>query len=130
MGEVVMWYVIQTKSGDELKLKQLLEATLDHRYYRQCFVPLYEAVRRRQGKCLIKILKLFPGYLFIDTDTPMEVHEALRAIPDFATVLGVRDDPESEKVFMPITDDDADFLDSIMDDGIMHVKIGGFPCGY
>ena len=117
-----MWYVIQTKSGEELRLKELIEATLDRAYYRECFVPLYEAVRRRQGRCLIKILKLFPGYLFIDTDTPMEVHKALKTIPDFATVLGVRDEPDAEKIFLPITKDDADFLDSITEDGIMHVS--------
>ena len=117
-----MWYVIQAKSGDELRLKELLEATLDHAYYRECFVPLYEAVRRRQGKCLIKILKLFPGYLFIDTDMPVEVDRALKAMPDFATVLGTRDEADSEKIFLPITKDDADFLDSITEDGIMHVS--------
>ena len=117
-----MWYVIQAKSGDEQKLKLLLEARLEQEYYRQCFVPLYEAVRRRQDKCLIIMRRLFPGYLFIDTDNPLEVYKALKKIPDFASILGVKETLESQKLFIPISGDDEDFLNSLLNDGIMHVS--------
>ena len=117
-----MWYVIQTKSGDEQKLQLLLEERLGNEYYRQCFVPLYECVRRRKDKCLIMMLRLFPGYLLIDTDYPDEVHNALKGIPDFAVVLGAKENSESQKTFIPISTDDEEFLRSILDDGVMRVS--------
>ena len=117
-----MWYVIQSKTGDEHKIKSLLEEKLDEAYYRRCFVPLYESVRHRQNKSLIMIKKLFPGYFFIDTEYPEKVHQVLKEIPDYADVLGAKEDKQKEKFFIPIGKDDESFLESILEDGIMHVS--------
>lgn len=117
-----MWYVIQAKTGDEHKVKLLLESKLDKKYYNQCFEPLYESVRHRQEKSLILLRKLLPGYFFIDTDFPVEVHKALRTIPDFASVLGVKEEKDKEKDFIPISKDDENFLNSILAEGIMRVS--------
>ena len=117
-----MWYVIQAKTGDEQKVKALLETQLSGKYYADCFIPLYESVRRRQQKSLIELRRLLPGYLFIDTDFPEEVHKAIKKIPDFAAVLGAKEEKDKEKVFIPIGEEDRQFLDSVLDDGIMHVS--------
>ncbi|MCR5778527.1 MAG: hypothetical protein K6G84_14100 [Lachnospiraceae bacterium] len=117
-----MWYVLQVKTGDEQKLKAMLESRLDGKYYNKCVIPLYESVRRRKEKCLIVLCRLLPGYILIDTDNPLEVHEALKSIPDFTVILGTRDNEESEKTFLPISKDDENFFESILDDGIMHVS--------
>lgn len=31
---------------------------------------------------------MFPGYIFIDTDTPEQVYEALKNVPAFTSLLG------------------------------------------
>lgn len=117
-----MWYVIQVMSGDEQKMKLLLEDRVDSRIYRKCIVPAYESVRRRQGKCLIMLRRLFPGYMLIDTDEPEKVHDALKKIPHFTSLLGVREKTEEQRVFIPIGNNDEEFLKSILDDGIMRVS--------
>ncbi len=117
-----MWYVIQVRTGEEQKTKLMLDERLDHEYYKDCFIPLYECVRRRKDRCLIMIRRLFPGYIFIDTDYPVEVHKALKKIPDFTSLLGIRDDPDEEKVFVPVSSEDEEFLDSILENGIMRVS--------
>ncbi len=117
-----MWYVIQVKSGDEQRLKLIIENGLEDKYYRNCIIPLYESVRRRKEKCLIMIRKLLPGYILIDTDDPIEVNKVLKRIPEFTSILGSKEDEESEKVFIPISKDDEEFLKSILDNGIMRVS--------
>lgn len=117
-----MWYVIQTKTGDEQKVKLMLETKLDKKYYNQCFEPLYEAVRHRQEKSLIMLRKLLPGYFFIDTNNPVEVHQTLKSIPNFTSVLGVKEEKNKEKDFIPISKDDENFLNSILAEGIMRVS--------
>ena len=117
-----MWYVIQVKSGDEQRLKLMIESRLESKYYREFIIPLYESVRRRKEKCLIMMKKLLPGYILIDTDDPMEVNKVLKKIPEFTVILGTRDNTETEKRFIPIGKDDEEFLKSILDNGIMHVS--------
>ena len=117
-----MWYVIQSKTGDENKIKLLLDELLDKSCYNRCFVPLYESVRHRQEKSLIMMKKLLPGYLFVETDYPEKVHHVLRSLPDYADVLGARENREKEKCFVPVGKEDESFFDSILEDGIMHVS--------
>ena len=117
-----MWYVIRVKSGDEQKLKSMIESRLEKEYYRDCIIPVYESVRRRKEKCLIMLCRLLPGYILIDTDNPMEVDKALKRIPYFTEILGTRENKESEKIFIPIGKEDEEFLKSILDDGVMHVS--------
>ncbi len=117
-----MWYVIQVISGDEQKMKLLMEDRLDRSLYRKCIVPTFESVRRRKGTCLIMLRRLFPGYILIDTDKPEEVHDGLKKIPYFTSLLGVREKDEEQRVFIPIGKDDEEFLNSILDDGIMRVS--------
>ncbi|SFL40751.1 Transcription antitermination factor NusG [Lachnospiraceae bacterium KH1T2] len=117
-----MWYVIQVKSGEEQNTKFWLEERLDSKIYRKCVVPVYESVRRRKDKCLIMLRRLFPGYILIDTDEPAVVHDALKKIPQFTSLLGVIEKNNEQKIFIPISKDDEEFLKSILDDGIMHVS--------
>ena len=117
-----MWYVIQVKSGDEQKLKLLLEERIDRGLCRKCLVPVYESVRRRKDTCLIMLRRLFPGYILIDTDKPDEVHNELKKIPYFTSLLGIREKDETQRIFIPISRDDEEFLKSIFDDGIMRVS--------
>ena len=63
-----MWYAIQTKTGREQELQDLLKKYRDETGYRNCFQLKRETVRRYQGDCIIYTETLFPGYLFVDTD--------------------------------------------------------------
>ncbi len=117
-----MWYMIQVKTGEEQKLKLIIERRLEPKYYRNCIIPLCESVRRRKDKCLIMVRRLFPGYMLIDTDNPEEVHKVLKDISDFKAILGTKENNDSENIFVPIDKEDEEFYKSILDNGIMRVS--------
>lgn len=118
-----MWYVIQTHSGNETEVKCFLEASLDKKAYRKCFVPVYEEVRHRGGNSRILFRKLFPGYLFIDIDEEnlKTANQVLKRFPEFTRILGT-DDENGVKLFTPIEPDEERFLETLLTDGILHVS--------
>ena len=116
-----MWYVVQTKSGDEEKIVYALNSLLDEESNEQCFTPLFEDVRRTGNETKIIYKKLFPEYLFIETEKPDLVSEALRSVPNFSRVLGSRDN-EGNRIFIPVDDKDKEFIQSLLIGGVMRVS--------
>ena len=117
-GEAMLknrWYVIQTKSGDEEELQGFIESVLPAGLEVSFFIPLYEDVWRSGGRGHISIQRLFPGYLFAETAMPEELFMVLKKIPRFTRLLNMEDD-SGEKVFLSISEDDEDFLKSLMDE--------------
>ena len=116
-----MWYVIQTVSGDEEYVTSYIERYIEKELYEECFIPLYEEVRHKEKRNRILIRRLFPGYVFIDTDDPALIFERLKLMKEFFRVLGTEAET-GEKIFIPVNENDTGFLQSILDDGIMHVS--------
>ncbi len=116
-----MWYVIQVKSGEETRMKALLDKLRDDAAYGECFVPLFEDVKRSGGKCSISFRRLFPGYIFVETDEPDRLFDTLRGIRDFTRLLGSTE-PDGNKVFIPIGDKDQAFMKTMFEDGLMHIS--------
>jgi transcription antitermination factor NusG len=85
------------------------------------FIPMFEDVRKKDGKARIQMRRLFPGYFFIETDTPEDVFDALKRIPEFTRLLGSEEDDEGA-VFTPVEGDDQKFLESLMENGVMRVS--------
>lgn len=85
--EVNMWYVLQTMTGDEEELVHMIRRLLPSRCYTDCFVPYYERVWRKQQKSYVHVERLFPGYVFILTDTPDDVFMELKRVPAMSKLL-------------------------------------------
>ena len=115
-----MWYVIQTMSGKEHEVCLWINTYVDKDLYERCFVPLYEDVWRKEGIGHISIKRLFTGYLFVETDTPKELYNALKVIPQMTEILSVED--KNEKSFIPLHKEEELFFDTILSDGIMKVS--------
>ena len=103
--------------------KSFLETSLDATSYRKCLIPIYEEVRHRRGSSRILFRKLFPGYLFIDIDkdNAVLVNQVLKKIPRFTRILNVKDN-EGMKLFTPIEPHEQQFLEALLEDGILHVS--------
>ena len=82
-----MWYVIQTVTGTEEELKEQIESIAEKEVCRECLVPLCENVWRKEGIGHISIQRLFPGYLFVDTDQPKEIYRIQKEIQEQSQVV-------------------------------------------
>ena len=118
-----MWYVIPTKIGCEDSLCEWVKAYLDPCTYTRCFVARYEEVRRKEGVAYIHIQKMFPGYLFLETEHPEEVLEQLDKNSKVSALISVGSDGKRE--LLPIQRGEERFLQNVLEDGVLKVSCIG-----
>lgn len=83
-----VWYAIQTMTGREQELIDIVNTRTDHSTYERCFCVRREAVWRREGRYITHIEAMFPGYVFVETNQPEAFYLQLRKIPKFSRLLG------------------------------------------
>ena len=115
-----MWYVIQTRTGQEQEVCAWINTHVDKNSYKRCFVPLFEDVWRREGIGHINVKTMFPGYVFLETDTPRQVYQELKALPKMSSVLYIEEG--EEKAFASLYPEEEQFFDSILSDGMLRVS--------
>lgn len=101
-----MWYVIQVFGGKEQTTLDLLKRFVDEGVLQEAFVPRREVMRRNDGVTTRVIEVLFPGYLFVVTETPRELCAQLKGVPAFTRMLG-----GSDKRFIPLNQSEIDCLE-------------------
>ena len=99
-----MWYVIQTSTGREEKIKQECEQRISKDVLSHCVLPLYEEKIKYKGQWHIQKKKLFPGYLFLIPENLDELHEQLKRVEAMTKLLGAGDD------IIALTQNEIDFL--------------------
>lgn len=89
-----MWYVIQTITGKEIELVDVIEKLLKEKYrrtckksYEKCFVIRREYVWRLEGRFRLHIEPLFPSYVFVESSTPDAFFYDLKQIPKLSKLL-------------------------------------------
>ncbi len=107
---IMLWYAIQTFTGKEEQLTEMIRRVVPERYFGECFVPYFERLRCWRQQNQIHILRLFPGYIFISTDTIEDVFQRLKKIPAMSKVLTA-----GAFEFTPLYDSEAEFLKEILD---------------
>lgn len=97
-------YVIQVVGGQETKAVELI-ARVACDVVQECFVPRREIMRRIDGAWHKRRERLFPGYVFVQTDDPVRVQQLLRTVPTFTRMLGSAGD-----TFLPLTRDEVTWI--------------------
>ena len=79
----LMYYVIQVKTGKEetmiADIKKQLKELSDY----DVFAPYRKALRKYKGIQKEVVERCFPGYIFVNTNKPKELFEALYWTPGF-----------------------------------------------
>lgn len=83
-----MWYVIQTITGMEKELVEIIDKVLAGDGYKQCFVIQRECVWRIEGLYCVHIEPLFPSYVFVETSSPERFFFSLKRVPKLTKLLG------------------------------------------
>lgn len=98
-----MWYVIQVYTGKELEIaKQCRERVADEG--EDVFVPLAERWTKIRGERTLITSRLFPGYVFIETEKIEDFYKRLNRIYAMTKVLRTGDE------MTPIQKEEEEYL--------------------
>ena len=98
-----MWYVIQVYTGKELEIaQQCRDRVADEG--EDVFVPLAERWTKIRGERTQITSRLFPGYVFIETDKIEDFHKRLNRIYAMTKVLRTGDE------MTPIQKEEEEYL--------------------
>ncbi len=106
-----MWYVIQTLTGREEEVVRMVKKILPQNTYAGCFVAYYERIWRKQQQSLVHVERLFPGYVFIETEDPEEVYRCLKGVPAMTKLVS-----DGMFTFLPLERGEEDFLRDLLGD--------------
>lgn len=86
------WYVVQTYSGYERKVKLSLEEQFGHSDCKELMgeivIPTEEVVEVRKGQKKISSRKFFPGYILVHVEMVQEVWYLIKNTPKVTGFLG------------------------------------------
>lgn len=114
----VMWYVIQTVTGQEEILTDMIRKIIPGKYYRECFYIRRECADREGDGWRVYQSVLFPGYVFVDTDMPEKVYYSLKGVPKLTKLLKSAEEAAREELFfLRVSDEEKEFLENIQSEG-------------
>ena len=126
---VVMWYVIQTKSGQEEPMRERVEKMLPLHSYEDCKILYYVKKKKYLGEWHEERERLLPGYMFLVTDDPEPVSETLDRMTEFTRILGTGSSfcpirPEEEELLNKLTNgkDEIGMSYGVIEKGILKVR--------
>ena len=96
-----MWYVIQTTTGREEELTDVLKSMLPQTICEKSFFIRRETCWRLKGKHKIQQEVLFPGYVFVQTQAPETLFYQLKKVPKLSKLLS-----DGEEEFLPVREDE------------------------
>ena len=105
------WYVVQAFSGEELRVKQMLENRINEKHLNDKFgeimVPTEEVFEMRSGKKRRSERKFFPGYVLVHMEMDEHTWQLVKNTPRVLGFIGGTSDKPaaiSEKEAMNILD--------------------------
>jgi transcriptional antiterminator NusG len=115
-------------SGKELELTEIINSKADKSAYIKCFTPRYESIYKSKGASNVEIKVLFPGYVFIITDTPDKLFYQLKSVTLFSNLLN--DGDKNGYEFLSMNKYDEELMENLLDGDaedivrISHVRKG------
>lgn len=99
-----MWYVVQVHTGNEESIRIQCEEHIKSPVLESCFIPRYEEKRKINGMWKVLERKLFPGYVFMVTDSPDHLFHSLKTIHGLTKLIGTGED------IIPLKEEEVDFI--------------------
>ena len=91
------WYIIQCFTGQEYKVRDRVEQLVEEKEASdrivRVLVPEEETVEIKNNKRLEKVIKIFPGYVFVQMDYDDQLGFEIRRLPGVAKFVGSKVGP-------------------------------------
>ena len=114
-----MWCVIQVFTGQEEKMRSACIKYIDSDVLEETFIP--KRIRRRKylGTWRDEECALFPGYVFLVTEKPDELHDQLRRVEGMTKLL------RDESSVLMLTHEEEEFMKTLGDsEHVTQMSIG------
>lgn len=102
------WYVMRTVPGKEAKAAELIERTVEHRLWVKWRILKKQKLFRVKGHLVLNVEDLFPGYIFVKTEHPQELSEALERSREYPRMIG-----NVKAEIIPVEEKDLEFLKNV-----------------
>jgi len=94
---VKKWYVVNTYSGHENKVKTTLERRIDSfglgRHFGEIQIPTESVIEIKNGKKVPTVQRQFPGYILVNMDMNDNTWHLVRQTPGVTQIVGNGDKP-------------------------------------
>ena len=91
------WYVVNTYSGHENKVRTTMERRIESlglgRYFGEISIPTESVIEIKNGKKVPTVQRQFPGYLLINMDMNENTWQLVRQTPGVTQIVGSGDKP-------------------------------------
>ena len=91
------WYVVNTYSGHENKVRATMERRIDSfglkRYFGEISIPTESVVEIKDGKKVPTVQRQFPGYILVNMDMNDDTWRLVRQTPGVTQIVGAGDKP-------------------------------------
>jgi transcriptional antiterminator NusG len=91
------WYVVNTYSGHENKVRTTMERRIDSfglkRYFGDISIPTESVIEIKDGKKVPTIQRQFPGYILVNMDMNDDTWRLVRQTPGVTQIVGAGDTP-------------------------------------
>ena len=119
-----MWYVIQVKSGQERKVRDLIETAAGKMrdgsgrpVLKECFIPRYQVEQKFKGEYRTVERTLFPGYVIAVTGNVGALNGELKKVPASTRLLG------GGEAFVPLDRAEMALIDRLSSEGSRIVAV-------
>jgi transcription termination/antitermination protein NusG len=91
------WYVVNTYSGHENKVRTTMERRIESlglgRYFGEIRIPTESVIEIKNGKKVPTVQRQFPGYILINMDMNENTWQLVRQTPGVTQIVGSGDKP-------------------------------------
>jgi transcriptional antiterminator NusG len=91
------WYVVNTYSGHENKVRTTMERRIESlglgRYFGEIRIPTESVIEIKNGKKVPTVQRQFPGYILINMDMNENTWQLVRQTPGVTQIVGSGDRP-------------------------------------
>jgi len=94
---VKKWYVVNTYSGHENKVRATLERRIEslglQRYFGEIRIPTEQVIEIKNGKKVPTTHRQFPGYILVNVEMNDDTWRVIRQTPGVTQIVGSGDKP-------------------------------------
>ena len=101
------WYVAYVGVGQEISACEICNRMISKDLLVECFLPKYETMRKINGEWQRLHQLLFPGYVFLISNSIIELLSKLAKLPIHIRVLGQNND---EDKIIALSEEERDWL--------------------